>query len=277
MKKNRIDLYGQEDNGIADAQVYSDLQQDATWKQEGKVALFNALGPLHPCTIDATLRLAAAKAELEEYLPALEYVKEAYASRVKVFGKYHKLTIQAYLQLATAYLDAGFPKEALAIAKDVLRDDFPNSDEDFFVILSAKIILADALQQMDKIEQEIQVREDIVKDVEDLYGENHPDTMDSVERLAIAYDDNNQIDKAIELYQRICDYMETNGDSEGYVMALANLAVCNYDLGKKADALRFAEKSLSLSRELFGDDDDLTKSAKIVMSEVTEDPRFSTT
>ncbi|MDY4611348.1 MAG: tetratricopeptide repeat protein [Sphaerochaetaceae bacterium] len=275
--KKTMSIYQDKNKNIVDAQLYAELQQKAFWRQEEKVALFNALGPLHPGTIEATLRLAEARMLLGDVGGALEYTKEAYQARCKVFGEYHKDTVDAYLTLADAYLNAEQPLEAKNIAQDVLRDDYPYDPDDLVVELDAKEILADAHQMLREFGAETKVRRELVADMEEIYGPNHPETLGSIETLAESLDENGCPAQAIPLYERLLSYMREEKNMEGVVMILCNLATCCQHVGQQGKALAFAEEAVRISKQTFGDDDDLTQTAIGYLGEITEDNRFFST
>lgn len=272
--KKTIDMYQDKDKNIVDAKLFAELQQKALWRQEEKVALFNALGPMHPGTIDAMLRLAEARTMLGDAEGALENVKAAYQARCKVFGEYHKDTVDAYLTLADAYLNANQPLEAKNIALDVLRSDYPYDPEDLVVELDAKEILADAHQQLREFGAETKVRRELVADMEEIYGPNHPETLGSIESLAVSLDENGCPAQAIPLYERLLANMREEQNMEGVVMVLCNLATCCQHIGQQGKALALAEEAVRISKQTFGDEDDLTKTAIDYLGEITGDSRF---
>jgi hypothetical protein len=61
---------------------------------------------------------------------------------------------------------------------------------------------------------------------------------------------------------------------EGVVMILCNLATCCQHIGQQGKALAFAEEAVRISKQAFGDDDDLTKTAMGYLGEIAEDNRF---
>ncbi|MFA6689005.1 MAG: tetratricopeptide repeat protein [Sphaerochaetaceae bacterium] len=272
--KKILHIYEDKNKNITDARLFAELQQKAAWRQEEKVALFNALGPLHPGTIDVALRLAEVRTMLGDYQSALEYTKEAYQARCKVFGQYHKDTVDAYLSLADAYLNAGQPMEAKNIAQDVLRDDFPYDPEDLVVELDAKEILADAHQMLREFGAETKVRRELVADMEEIYGPNHPETLGSVETLAMSLDENGCPAQAIPLYERLLAYLREEQDTEGVVSVLCNLAACCRLVGQQGKALALAEEAVSISKQSFGEEDDLTRNAMAQLGEIAGDDRF---
>lgn len=272
--KKTMNIYQDKNKNIADAQLYAELQQRAIWRMEEKVALFNALGPMHPGTIDATLRLAEVRTLLGDTPGALEYAKEAYQARCKIFGEFHKDSVDAYLTLADAYLNAEQPLEAKNIALDVLRSDYPYDPEDLVVELDAKEILADAHQLLKEFGAETKVRRELVADMEEIYGPNHPETLGSIETLAASLDENGCPAQAIPLYERLLTYLREEQNLEGVVMVLCNLATCCQHIGQQGKALSFAEEAVRISKQNFGDDDDLTKTAIDYLGEIAGDNRF---
>lgn len=256
---------------ITDIKLFAELQQKAQWHREEMYALFNALGPLHPSTVDSSLRLAGVLRTLGDFDESLELSKQAYQSRAKVFGETHSTTVDAYLNLADAYLAAGQPLEAKHIAQHVLREDFQFDEEDVLVELDAKEILADAHQLMHEEEEETKIRLEVAFEMEDIYGPNHPETLDSIAALAESLKERGLCNQAIPLFERVLSQSRQEGDIDVAVAILTDLASCYKHSGQFSKAVEYAEEAVRLSKLSYGEDDILTQEAIKKLTSLAEE------
>ncbi|AEC02102.1 tetratricopeptide repeat protein [Parasphaerochaeta coccoides] len=267
--KNTPHVFLDRNNNITDPKLFAQLQQQQLWRMQEKVALFNALGPEHPGTIDAMLRLADLKTQLQDFDEALTLTKEAYELRSRVFGTKDKETQEAYISLADAYLNDGNPVQAKKIAQEILTNSNALDLDDFLMELDAKEILADAHQDLKEFSSETRVRRELVADMEQIYGPNHPDTVMSVGTLAASLQGNGQPLQAIPLYQRVLEQMKAEQDFTSMVEILIALSLCYQENGQKDQALENAREAVHLSRNLLGDSNESTMNALKNLAEIS--------
>lgn len=267
--KNTPHVFLDRNNNITDPKLFAQLQQKQLWRMQEKVALFNVLGPEHPGTIDAMLRLAELKTQLQDFDEALTLTKEAYEVRSRVFGAQDQETQEAYLSLADAYLNDGCPAKAKEIALEVLAHDNTVDLDDLLLELDAKEILADAHQDLKEFSSETKVRRELVADMEQIYGPNHPETIMSVGTLAASLQGNGQAPLAIPLYERVLEQVKAEQDFSTTVEILIALSLCYQENGQKERALENAREAVHLGRDMLGDADQSTVNALRNLTEIS--------
>jgi serine/threonine-protein kinase len=91
-------------------------------------------------------------------------------------------------------------------------------------------------------------------------GDDHPNTLISMNNLANVYHAAGQIDRAIPLHEQTLEWFRnTQGpDSLKTLIAMHNLATAYRDAGRHSEALPLFDRTLERSRAKYGDDHPLT-------------------
>ncbi len=267
--KSTQQIYQDENNNITSPKLFAELQQRVLWRTQEKVALFNALGPDHPGTIEATLRLAEAKTQVQDYDEALALTKEAYDAFLRIFGEEGKPTVDTFIALADAHLQAGDPHTAKEMAQQFLEKESPIDTEDVLMGLDAKEILADAYQDLHEFSHETKVRSELVIDLEQMYGPHHPETIISIQVLASRLRTTGSTNQAVPLYEKLLALMQDGQDYAGTVGAMTDLALCYSEDGRRGDALSSAQEAVRIGRQVLGENDASTLFALKALEQIS--------
>jgi tetratricopeptide (TPR) repeat protein len=134
--------------------------------------------------------------------PAVEYWRDLAAAADRLLGPDHQDTLTAGEALATAYLAAGRPAEAVPWSQWVLSKRLRVLGPDHPGAISARRNLGHALVAADLLDDAISVLDVAVADYGRVCGSDHLDTLGARDELAAAYRAAGQFANAIKLCQR---------------------------------------------------------------------------
>ena len=177
-------------------------------------------------------------------------------------GQDHSKTLFSYPRTADALAHAlwyaaelGDPQAALSLSDAVdlftktLGPDHPRT-------LAARNNLAIAYQSAGRLDEAIDLHEQVLADRERVLGPDHPHTLTSRSNLAIAYRSAGKLDEATDLHERaLADRERTLGpDHPDTLVSRGNLA-CAYQPADRLDeATDLFEKTLADSERVLGPD-----------------------
>lgn len=195
-------LCGILDNLTACAHRRGDLARMEDYALRSLAISSAAHGRSHPMSIDRLINVAAVRLNGQRYDEALELYEAARQASMRAFGVHHPTTTKCSTELGIAMTIAGHPEKAV----DILADVADRTEE----LLGENIALARALTSLgyavtlagDPDRGEKVYRRAYRMRVA-LQGEDHPDTMFALSRVAIAVRRCGRVDEAERIVRRL--------------------------------------------------------------------------
>jgi tetratricopeptide (TPR) repeat protein len=201
-----IDSYAE----LAYAYYHAGRTDDARRQFERVLALSEShLGINDQKTLACRNGLAGVYSVLGEYEKAIKLQEETLGRCKEVLGAEDSYTLLVMGDLAACYRAAGRLDKAIKLYEETVRllDTFePGKRSTLF----RKSSLAECYGQSGRLKDAISLFEEIFPIQEESLSLGHPNTADTAWRLAQAYQDDRQLDKATALLQRTVDWMKGN-------------------------------------------------------------------
>ena len=189
-----------------------------------------------------------------KYGPAIRHLSAARELRTIHLGPDHPETLTALNNLATAYLDAGRPAEAVQLLEHV-REQAPKrgSDHHTFVTLNN---LAWAYSDAGRKAEAIQLFEQLRAQQTRALGPDHPLTLTTLQGLAVAYQGVGRVHEAIQLLEQVRERQPSKLSPEHphTLMTLQALAAAYHAAGRTAEAIRLFEQVRAQQTRTLGPD-----------------------
>jgi tetratricopeptide (TPR) repeat protein len=224
----------------------------------------SALGPLHPHTLLAGDRLAAAYEASGRHADAIAVYERALADRERGLGPGHPDTLSARSSLARAYRAAGRAGDAIRLAERTLAECGRAQGPAHPDTLTARSDLAQAYLSAGLRDEAIAVFQIALAGREQAFGPNHPDTLTARANLAHAYRVAGRLTAAIPLFERTLAGREKvqGPDHPDTLTARGNLASAYRAAGRLRDAIGAYKHTLAGREKVQGPDHPDTLTAR---------------
>ncbi|MFE8975208.1 FxSxx-COOH system tetratricopeptide repeat protein [Streptomyces cyaneofuscatus] len=195
-------------------------------------------------------------------VPILERVVK---DREALYGRKGIGTLNSMFNLAISYTETGDLVRAMRLLKHVLNERREIFGPDGRHVIGARGVLADVYRKAGNNKRSIPLYEENLQSAIRAYG---ADSWQAVERgmpLAFAYQDVKEPQKAIPLLQRVVMWQESaKGETDRFtLMARNNLATAYWLHGDNKSASSIFERALSISAEVLGVDDKVTRTIRM--------------
>jgi tetratricopeptide (TPR) repeat protein len=211
----------------------------------------------HPLK-QATLLLAIGETRnglgmASEAIPA---VRRALDLRAAELGPAHPDTLKVMNQLATIYVNAGKPKDAISLLKQVLRTASKSDDRNDALRLWTMNGLGAAYRVANQPEKAIRVLTKVYDARLRQAGERDPATITSMTELGVAYSVALQWDNASRLLEKaLALSRDVHGPEHPTTLFIMNsLANVHQGARRYDEAIQLHESRLKLARQSLGDD-----------------------
>ena len=169
------------------------------------------LGDDHPDAVWTLDALARAYKKAKRHREAITHFERLRQIRTANLGASHHDTLSTTMALADANHAAGDPAKAVVVyeqIRDVQRKTLPADDPKLLLTLHQ---LANALMSAKRPADAATIGESLVRDRTKLLGPDHEDTTTSVYNLAFAYQEMDDLSRAIPLFERAASSIEKGG------------------------------------------------------------------
>ncbi len=180
-------------------------------------------------------------------------------------GPKSERTHQSWVSLLRLYRTAGRKSKAVSVGKKLVAAAEQLFGGDHPRLLSYKGLLGDVLFDQRDLEEAIAIQEFVLKRLEQVQGEEHPDTIFQMIALAISYggSSNSEISKmplSVPLAERALALHRKVSDSDDpLTIVMMGLVARVYDVnGKKDSAAAIFAEILPLSQSIYGSDHGIT-------------------
>jgi hypothetical protein len=181
--------------------------------------------------------------ELGDYDKAVQVLERARVTREVKLGVEHHETLITLNKLAGAYNDAGRPRDALDLFKQVLDAFVKELGDEHPDTLATRAGLASAYSNAGQIREAIALLEQVRDATVRTLGVDHPHTRGALHNLAVAYSAGGKLPEAIALFEQVRDASIKKLGPEHFdtLKALNNLASTYSAAGKAAEAIILLE------------------------------------
>jgi tetratricopeptide (TPR) repeat protein len=188
--------------------------------------------------------------------PAVEYWGELTSISDRLFGPGHPDSMALIERLASAYMAADRPTEAIAWYKRIMSDWAVAFGPDHSRAIAARINLGRVLVTAGLPEDAVSVLGSALADIERAFGADHAETQGIRDELAAAYAAAGQSDQAIRLYRRtLADRERKPGPQDpATISTRLRLADAYKAAGRLKDAISQYKRALSDQERKLGRD-----------------------
>ena len=214
------------------------------------------LGPAHPDTLVAAVRLASAALAAGQNDDAVALYRWIVDTQVRSLGPDHPRTVAARVDVGSALLTAGRPSEAIGTLEDVLAAGERLHGSGALDSLAVQDSLASAYQATGRYQEAIQLARRTLAERERRYGADHPSTMATRAGLASACLADGRKREAITYAKRtLADRERVLGhDHPDTLASLSTLAAAAYSARRLKEALPLYARMLEVQTRLHGTD-----------------------
>lgn len=265
------------ESGLPEAmeKLYSIYDAQGKYRQAAKwcarvIKYYTSLySGMHPVTLQWLERGARNQRLLGDYAGALKQQEKVYRLRCKVLGEKHRDTLRALNNLASIYEELGNMEKALEVSQKVceLCEKLLGKKHPDTLRCQAqlgKIYLAICEQKKNYVRSttspiEYVIAEDILSKTYALQckvlGEEHPDTLTTMDTLAILYTHHCNPEKSLEMCEKAYEIRcrisgEEHPDTLG---VLHNMAIYHNNFGSLEEALKLSSKVYILTCKVLGE------------------------
>ena len=223
-------------------------------------------GPEHLDTLGAMHSLASSFSFLSRYDEAVKLNEEVLALRRKVLGPEHPDTMDTLSNLANCLHHLGRRDEAVKLREDVLalrRKAFGDKHPGTLV---AMVNLASSFQSRrgmalsksdaSRNEESIKLFEAALPLCQEVYGPEHPTTLETMHRLSFSYEDAGRREESLKLREELLRIRRKvlGPLHPATLAAVLNLSISCATMGREVDALKLREEALPLCRQALGEE-----------------------
>jgi len=178
---------------------------------------------------------------------ALPVAEKAFKIRVEVLGAKHPDTLISLNNLAGIYYSIGRLDDALWLLKIYKQIKLEEAQQ-----YNAKVL---ELYKKGEAQQAVLYAEKVFKIYKEVLGEKHPDTLTSLNNLALIYQDLGRLNEALPLSKQAYSLrLQVLGEKHRKTLtSLNNLADIYRAIGRLDEALPLFESALSLRKEVLGE------------------------
>lgn len=186
----------------------------------------------------------------------IKALKEDFTTKKKQFGAKDYRTLDAEMNLATAYIDAGEFKDALDILKKIYVEYQKTLGDNASKTIIVQMNIAKALYFLKRYMKAYRIYSSISNTIEKEFGANHPETLTVKQEIALTLQKLGRTDQSLALIQEVIERWESLGDSyfEKVLFGKEILAGILIDLQQYDRALDIYIGVYLQKRKLWGDD-----------------------
>ena len=223
-----------------------------------------AHGPEHPATLDAMHGLAVTYFHTRRLEEALKLNEQVLALRQKVLGAEHGSTLNTMHNMAICMDALGRRTEAAKLREQALvlfRKAFgprhPSTlvaMQNLAVSLHARRGIRLSKSDVSRNEEAIKLLEEALPLCREVFGPEHPSTLNVLNSLAISYEDAKRQEEALRLREELLQSRRKvlGPQHPETLLAMSSLGVSYDATGRNDDALRLREELLPLCRQVHG-------------------------
>ena len=193
------------------------------------------------------------------YQEAYEYSRNAYEKFLHLLGEKAEDTLEAMNSLANTlirlrnYDEAlNFQEKIFALSKEIFGEE---ASETLRVLGNLTV----SLRRLGRYDETLKYQEKILSWFKETLGEDNEDTIQATLNLAKTLRDMGRYEEAWELYNRVFELIED--DPFKLIATAKDAADLLSDLGRHEEALNFQQETLSLCKEIFGEESPKTVDA----------------
>jgi tetratricopeptide (TPR) repeat protein len=170
--------------------------------------------------------------------------------------------------LASAYTAESRTDEAINLCEEAVEAYRRLGDE--VQAMGAQLNLAGALDTAGRTEDAILLYERALTDCVRLLGEDHPDTLTTINNLAAAYKSAGAIDKSVSMLERVsvASIEVLGADHPNTLGAMYNLADGYFKVGRFREALVLLAENVEKCKEVFSEPNLITAASAALLLEV---------
>jgi len=199
---------------------------------------------------------------------AIPCFEQALALGRRVRGRVDPQTIEAMIGLASAYKAESRTDEAINLYEEALEAYRSLGDE--VQAMGARLNLAGAFDSAGRTEEAILLYERALTDCVRLLGEDHPDTLLTINNLAAAYRSAGAIDESISMLERVtvASVEVLGADHPNTLKVMYNLADGYFKVGRFREAFVLLAENVEKCKEVFPGPNLITVASAALLIEV---------
>jgi len=212
------------------------------------------LGPDHPDTLAAAVRLTSIYVEADRCAETLALGEDTLARCCRVLGDNHPDTISSMENVALVLSDLGRYEPARRLLEEAMAHASRVLGEDHLNFLAARGNLGNILRKLGDVDQARILHQDTLERKRRVLGQDHPHTLNSTDDLALDMHTLGQYQSARELYEyALHRSRRVLGDDHYVTLALAcGLGATLRELGMAARAHELHKDALTRRQRVFG-------------------------
>ncbi len=207
--------------------------------------------------VEAGIRQAIGDAYrgIGEAKAGVPHLERAVALRKAKLGADHPETLAAMESLLFSYYDAGQSREALELLNETVRRKL-NNPEVHKVDLRLSMDVVNQIYHGGNIAEAIRLHEETIPLQKRAWGPDHPDTLESMHGLALAYQFANRYLDRMKLLEEVHDLTvkKYGEDDLRTLKVMDDLALAYGEVLRPRDVVRLRERALPLLRAKLGHD-----------------------
>jgi tetratricopeptide (TPR) repeat protein len=229
-----------------------------------QVSLRNSLsGSADDSTITAMSELAGALAHRGQLKKALQLYEFIHETELANFGEEAQVTLESASNLGEMYRKLGRLDESIEMQESTLEvlqrksaESGRHSENEVMILNN----LATAYKNKGRIDEALLMYEQARLAMESFFGEDHPQTLNTIQNLATAYQEAGRIDEALELFEEVRDRMEVKlGPNHPLTLAATtSLSSAYIAKGRFEDAVPLLEQTVEQMKRSVGEDNEPT-------------------
>jgi tetratricopeptide (TPR) repeat protein len=225
-------------------------------------------GKQDPLTWNAAGRLANIYADSGKYEEAAELGAEIKKEREAYYGPESHQAAVSSENLSSYYAGTGDYEKAILLGKEAMHR-YSAAEDDSSCILRTADLLAGYYTKLRRYDDAIRMEQEVLAQIRENQGENHPDTITILNNLAYAYgrshDHNRAVAYGLQSFEKCRVFY---GDKHFETLKAArNLAGYYRNAGYYEKAAELAEKNAALSAQLCGPTASETISDELFLAE----------
>ena len=247
------------------AAVYHEAgrQHDALWLRERELEFTKrTLGAEHSDTLLAKFNLAILYSEAGRQQEALQLTKQVLEAKRRAFGEEHPETLISLHSLAGEYSEMGQPEEALPLLEKVVKLSSRTLDEEYRdnFTLTAMYNLAKTYSKVGRPNDAVLLAEQVVNANKRIFGDENPETLDSIRSLAEIYGKGGRPGDAVRLLEKMVDAHERilGEEHPSTVGCRDSLARSYSEAGREREAVLLMEQVVEASKRILGEENPRT-------------------
>jgi serine/threonine protein kinase len=201
---------------------------------------------------------------------AIELSNEIVVARRETLGDDHNDTLYAEENLALAYRSAGMLDKAIKLYEDALATRRSNG-----IAYGGSVAgLADIYRTAGRFNESIALYQEAIALQREVIGNDHPDTLNSMNSLATAYVKVGRVHEAIPIYETVLvGRRKKLGESHTEtIISMQNLANAYRTMDRTNEAVKLYEEAFINARKRYSSTSSITRSLAVTIVSISQDP-----